>query len=130
LDDRFQRVADRFEGARHLAGAARDANDAFNEFVADAARGLLLFHDHLADRAGGTAVFAIETPEELDALRRPGPLESWDVHLHPLIFAESAAGFLFQVDFTMTAYRRRRLEELWDDYASGELKRRNDERGV
>jgi hypothetical protein len=105
-----------------------EANHAFNEFVSDPARGLVLFHDHFADRAGGVAVFAIEEPAELAELKRPGPLERWELHLHPLIFAESAPGFLFQVDFTMTAYRKRRLEDLWATYVASDMKRRNDER--
>jgi hypothetical protein len=105
-----------------------DANDAFNRFVAEPARGLVLFHDHFADRAGGVAVFNVEEPAELAALRQPGPLGGWELHRHPLIFAESAPGFLFQVDFTMTAYRKRRLPDLWEEYAQSDLKRRNDER--
>ena len=90
----------------------RAANDAFNAFVAEGARGLLLFHDHFGDRPGGIAVFAIEAPEQLAALRKDGPLSGWEVHRHPMIFADGALGFLKQVDFSMIAYRRRRLADL------------------
>jgi len=103
----------------------RAANDAINGYVANEARGLLLFHDHFADRPGGVAVFAIETEEELAALKEPGPLEGWDLRLHPLIFAEGALGFLFQVDYTMIGYRKRRLPDLFAEYEASELGRRN-----
>ena len=95
----------------------RQANDAINALVADEARGLVLFHDHFADRAGGMAVFDIETPEQLAALRDPGPVEGWDYRVHPLIFAGGALRFLFQCDYTMKAYRDgRRLTELFGAY--------------
>lgn len=108
----------------------RDANDAINAYVADEARGLCLFHDHFADRAGGTAVFAIETDDELDALRQPGPLEGWDVHLHPLIFSGDKLGFLFQCDYTMIGYRKRRLSDLYAEYMESELGQRNAAREI
>ena len=69
----------------------RAANDAMNAYVADDARGLALFHDHFADRPGGVALFAVETAAELAALREPGPLAGWDLHLHPLDFREQRA---------------------------------------
>ena len=95
----------------------RAANDAVNALVGDEARGLLLFHDHFADRPGGVAVFDIETEDQLAALREPGPLEGWRVDLHPLIFARSAVRFLFQIDYTMSAYRGgRRLAALFEEY--------------
>lgn len=104
-----------------------DANAAINAFVAEPARGLLLFHDHFADRPGGTAVFDIEEPEQLAALQEPGPLEGWTIRLHPLIFAGGAQRFLFQIDYTMSAYRGRRLQPLWEEYAASDLKRRVDD---
>jgi hypothetical protein len=106
----------------------RDANAAINAFVADERRGLALFHDHFADRAGGVAVFAVETPAALAALREAGPLEGSDMALHPLIFAQSALHFPSQVDFTMSVYRGRRLRDLMAEYEQSELARRNDER--
>jgi hypothetical protein len=68
------------------------ANDALNAFVADPRRGPLLFHDHFADRPGGIAVFAPDTPDELAALKEAGPLAAWSVAVHPLIFAKGRSG--------------------------------------
>jgi len=101
------------------------ANDRFNAFVADARRGPVLFHDHFADRPGGIAVFAPDTPEELKALKDKGPLAGWDLAVHPLIFAEGAIGFLFQVDYTMIAYRKRRLADLYAAYLASDEGQRN-----
>ncbi|MHC4955551.1 MAG: hypothetical protein ACYTGZ_17000 [Planctomycetota bacterium] len=103
----------------------RSANDSFNAFVADEARGLLLFHDHFGDRPGGVAVFAIETDSELAAVKDPGPLAGWSVRPHPLIFSEGALGFLFQIDYSMIGYRKRRLPDLFRDYVASEGGRRN-----
>jgi hypothetical protein len=102
-----------------------EANDLLNAFVAEPRRGLVLFHDHFADRPGGLAVFAPETPEELAAVRDEGPLAGWDLAVHPLIFAEGALGFLFQVDYTMIAYRKRRLPDLFAAYVASEGGQRN-----
>jgi hypothetical protein len=96
----------------------RRANLALNEFVADKRRGLVLYHDHFVDKPGGLAVIFVETPEDLGALRDPGPLAGWTLYLHPLIFSDSAVRFLFQVDYTMTAYRGKRLRELMTQYES------------
>jgi hypothetical protein len=101
------------------------ANDALNAFVADTRRGPLLFHDHFADRPGGVAVFAPDTPEELAAVKEPGPLAAWELAIHPLIFAEGVNGFLFQVDYTMIAYRKRRLADLYAKYVASDEGRRN-----
>ena len=109
--------------------AMRRANEAINKFIADAARGLVLFHDHFADKPGGMAIFDIETPEQLTALQDPGPLESWDFRTHPLIFAGSALRFLFQCDYTMQAYRDgRRLTTLVDQYRDSDDCKENDAR--
>ncbi len=113
------------------AGATMaEANDRFNAYVADERRGPLLFHDHFADRPGGIAVFAPETPEELAAIREAGPLGAWDLAIHPLIFAEGAIGFLFQIDYTMIAYRKRKLADLHAAYVASELGRQNAARGI
>jgi hypothetical protein len=112
------------------AGATMaEANDQFNAFVADARKGPLLFHDHFADARGGIAIFAPEAPEELAALKDPGPLSAWEIRIHPLIFAEGAIGFLFQVDYTMIAYRRRKLADLYAAYVASEEGQRNAARG-
>ncbi len=108
----------------------RAANDAINEFVGDHRRGLALFHDHFSDQPGGVAVFAVETAGQLAAVREAGPLTGWEVRAHPLIFAESAMRFLHQCDFTMHAYRGRRLPELWEEYGASEDKARLDERAT
>ena len=105
-----------------------DANAAFNAYVADKARGLVLFHDHFTDRAGGIAIFAVETEPELAALEEPGPLAGWELAVHPLIFAEGALGFLFQIDYTMLSYRKRRLPELMREYEASDLCTSNDAR--
>jgi hypothetical protein len=108
----------------------RAANDAFNEFVAEPSRGMLLFHDHFGDRPGGTAVFAIETEEELASLRDDGPLSGWTLRRHPLIFAAGELGFLNQVDFTMIAYRGRRLPDLFERYVASEGGQKNAAREI
>ncbi len=78
---------------------------------------------------GGMAVFDIETPEQLVALRDPGPLAGWDFRTHPLIFAGSAVRFLFQFDYTMQSYGDgRRLTTLFDQYRDSDDYRKNDGR--
>ncbi|HEX5136739.1 MAG TPA: hypothetical protein VFY93_07195 [Planctomycetota bacterium] len=106
-----------------------EANDQWNAYVADVRRGPLLFHDHFADARGGIAVFAPETPEELAAIRDKGPLTAWDLRIHPLIFAEGANGFLFQMDYTMIAYRKRKLADLYAAYVASDEGKRNAARG-
>ncbi len=108
------------------AGATMaESNDQFNAFVAEARRGPLLFHDHFADRPGGIAVFAPDTPAELGAVKDKSPLAAWDLAVHPLIFAEGAIGFLFQIDYTMIAYRKRKLADLYAAYLASEPGKRN-----
>ena len=107
----------------------RQASDAINAIVADKARGLVLFHDHFADKPGGMAIFDIETKEQLAALQEPGPVEGWDFRTHPLIFAGGALRFLFQCDYTMQAYRDgRRMTDLFDEYRQSEDCATNDAR--
>jgi len=103
----------------------RDANDAWNEYVADTARGPLLFHDHFADTPGGTALFAPDTEAELAAVKDLRPVADWDVRIHPLIFAEGALGFLFQCDYTMIGYRKRRLPDLFAKYMASDAGKKN-----
>ena len=107
----------------------RQANDAVNAYVADEARGLVLFHDHFSDRPGGVAIFDVETSDQRDAVQDPGPLAGWEFRAHPLLFAGSALGFLFQCDYTMLGYRAgRRMTTLFDEYRASDLCKRNDER--
>ncbi len=74
-----------------IGTSARAANRAFNEFISDNRRGFVLFHDHFVGRAGGAAVFAVDTIAALAALEDPGPLAGWDLHLHPLLIARLAS---------------------------------------
>lgn len=108
----------------------RDANHALNAFIADPRRGSVLFHDHFVGRAGGVALFWVETAEELAALQDPGPLAGWELRLHPLIFASSPVSFLYQMDFTMTVYRHRRLKDLIADYEASALVGEMDKRAL
>ena len=91
---------------------ASDANDLFNDYVADRARGLSVFHDHFIGRHGGIAVFDVQTEGELAKLDDPGPLEGWELASYPLTFARTAVGFVAQTNFTLRAYRDVGLAEL------------------
>lgn len=91
---------------------ARDANDLFNEYIGDAARGLAVYHDHFMSRHGGIAVFDVQTDEELAKLEDPGPLAGWEVASYPLTFSRTAVGFVAQADFTLRAYRDVELAQL------------------
>jgi hypothetical protein len=91
---------------------AGEANDLFNEYIADRARGLCLYHDHFIDRHGGVAIFAVRTESERDALEVPGPLRGWRIEAHPLTFSLTAMGFAAQIDFTLEEYRGTSLEEI------------------
>lgn len=92
---------------------ARDANDRFNEYIEDRARGLVVSHDHFVGKPhGGYAVFDVRTDEELARLDDSGPLEGWQLTHHPLTFSLTAVGFAAQLDFTLEAYRDTSLEQL------------------
>ncbi|MFN2470024.1 MAG: hypothetical protein ABR583_03365 [Gaiellaceae bacterium] len=85
--------------------AARAANDALNEYIADRRRGLPVFHDHFTQRPhGGVAVLYISSADELALLGEPGPLEGWTITTHPLVFALAPLGFLAQTEFTTEQY--------------------------
>jgi hypothetical protein len=45
-------------------------------------------------------------------LADPGPLEGWELSVHPLTFSLSAVGFSAQTSFTLEQYRGVALEEL------------------
>jgi hypothetical protein len=103
-----------------------DANLAFNDFIADERRGFVLFHDHFVRPAGGIAIFALETKSQLQALQEPHPLADWAIQCHPLVYANSQTGFLYQADFTMTFYRQKRLAHLFAEYDNHDLRREID----
>jgi hypothetical protein len=108
----------------------RNANEAFNDFIADTNRGLVVFHDHFIGIAGGIALFWVENPETLAALQEPDTLKGWNLRLHPLIFTDSPLGFLYQIDWAMTVYRQKRLGELVIAYQGSEYARSIDQRAV
>ena len=91
---------------------AGEANDLFNEYIADESRGICVFHDHFVREHGGVAVFDVRAEAELAALHEPGPLAGWDVRIHGLTFALTAVGFAAQADFTLEQYRGTTLEAL------------------
>lgn len=108
----------------------RKANLALNEFISDPQRGLVFFHDHFMGTPGGLALFWVENDEQLKAVKDRGPLKGWRIKIHPLIFVEDPISFLYQADFTLTAYRRRRLGEFVAAYEQSELKESIDERAA
>jgi hypothetical protein len=91
---------------------AREANDLLNEYVADGRRGLSVWHDHFVGTHGGAVVFDVRSDDEHVLLAEPGPLEGWQLSVHPLTFALTAVGFAAQVSFTLENYRGVSLEEL------------------
>lgn len=108
----------------------RKANLALNEFVSDPKRGLVLFHDHFMGTPGGVAFFWVENAEQLKALKERGFLKGWRIKIHPLIFVEDPVSFLYQADFTLTAYRKRRLGEFVAAYEQSKLKQDIDGRAT
>ncbi len=97
------------------------ANEAVNAFVENVNRGLVLCHDHFVDEPGGFAIFAIETESELQTLHQTESLFGWKIQLHPLIFSESALRFFYQIDFTMSAYRKQRMRKYLSEYKSSKF---------
>jgi hypothetical protein len=92
--------------------SAREANDLLNEYVADARRGLAVWHDHFIGTHGGAVVLDVGSEEEEALLDDPGPLAGWGLSIHPLTFSLSAVGFSAQTSFTLEQYRGVSLEEL------------------
>jgi hypothetical protein len=88
-----------------------DADQAFNDYVAQRHRGLVVHHDHFLDRAGAFAVFEVRTEEQKAALADPGPLAGWQIAAHPLLFSPDGAGFFLQADSTMRHFRETRLDQ-------------------
>jgi hypothetical protein len=95
--------------------SAREANDLLNEYVADRSRGLAVWHDHFMGEHGGAVVLDVRDDAEEQRLDDPGPLEGWELHLHPLTFSLSAVGFSAQTSFTLEGYRDVSLDELAAD---------------
>jgi hypothetical protein len=91
---------------------AREANDRLNEYVADRRRGLAVWHDHFIGRHGGAVALDVVSNGEQELLDDPGPLDGWQLSIHPLTFSLSAVGFAAQTSFTLDQYRGVSLEEL------------------
>ncbi len=81
-----------------------EANDKFNEYIADQRLPLVLFHDHFLGQQGGIAIFYAETETERAALADSGPLTDWQISVHPLIYARTPAAFDEQIAYTMRRY--------------------------
>jgi hypothetical protein len=92
--------------------SAREANDLLNEYVADESRGLAVWHDHFVGEHGGAVVLDARSEDEEARLADPGPLEGWQLSVHPLTFSLSAIGFSAQTSFTLEQYRGVSLDEL------------------
>ena len=92
--------------------SAREANDRLNEYVADAQRGLAVWHDHFIGQHGGAVVLDVRSDEEEALLDEPGALAGWRLSVHPLTFSLSALGFSAQTSFTLEQYRGVSLDEL------------------
>ena len=91
---------------------AREANDLLNDYVADRSRGLAVWHDHFVGEHGGTVVLDVRDDDEQQRLADPGPLDGWQLTVHPLTFSLSAVGFAAQTSFTLDQYRGVSLDEL------------------
>jgi hypothetical protein len=92
--------------------SAADANRLFNEFVADQALPLVLFHDHFIGKPGGLAIFFAETPEEREALFNHQHLTDWHIEYRLLIFSYNPAAFDEQTAYTLRQYRNADWETL------------------
>ena len=93
--------------------SARAANDALNEYISDLSRGIPVVHDHFTGKPhGGFAVFFPRDDAELAGLDDSGPLEGWEIHRHPLVFALTPVGFAAQLNFTIEEYGGTSLDAL------------------
>lgn len=92
--------------------SAREANDRLNEYVADASRGISVWHDHFVKAHGGAVVLDVRSDDEEALLEDPGPLAGWTIAVHPLTFSLSAVGFAAQSSFTIENYRGTTLDQL------------------
>src|SRR5690606_11112655 len=80
----------------------REANALFNKYIGARKRGHCVYHAHVMDRAGGVVFFAIENEEQKENLKHD--LKGWTLEIHPLIESRSAAGFVYQLDYTSSNY--------------------------
>ena len=92
--------------------SARAANELLNEYVADRSRGLAVWHDHFVGEHGGVVVLDVRDDDEEARLAEPGPLQGWQLSVHPLTFSLSSVGFSAQTKFTLEQYRGVSLDEL------------------
>ena len=92
--------------------SAREANDLLNEYVADESRGLAVWHDHFVGEHGGAVVLDTRDDDEAARLDDPGPLEGWQLSVHPRTFSLSAIGFSAHTSFTLEQLRGVSLDEL------------------
>jgi hypothetical protein len=92
--------------------SAREANECFNDYIADDSRGIVVFHDHFVGEHGGLAVFDVRDDDEQARLADGEALRGWELRVHPLTFALTAVGFAAQVDFTLEQYRQTSLASL------------------
>jgi hypothetical protein len=104
------------------------ANLALNDFIGDKKIGLPLYHDHFVGVPGGFAIVYVESADSYENLRRNNALKGWNVKVHPLTFTGNPVEMLYQIDFTMTVYRGRRLKWLSDSYKGSQYEARLDER--
>lgn len=101
----------------------REANDLFNKYIGDRKRGHCVYHDHFMDRPGGVAFFAIENDEQKENLEHD--LKGWKLEIHPLIESRSAAGFVYQLDYTSSNYAGIPLDQLIQRIEEAEKKGMN-----
>jgi hypothetical protein len=117
------RMAERFRERCFLVYAvaptstgAAEANNALNAYIEDQRRGTVVFHDHFSRAPhGGIAVFDIGSEEQLKMVDDPGPLEGWELQVHPLTFALTAVGFIEQTHLTLREYAKTTLSALRDN---------------
>ncbi|TCP59256.1 hypothetical protein EV586_101472 [Tumebacillus sp. BK434] len=95
----------------------KEANELWNAYIADRRRGHCVFHDHFQDSPGGVAVIEAATEEQQARLYDLAGLPGWQCVLHPLIYAQSAAGFVQQTAYTSGTYAGVPLQELLDRLA-------------
>ncbi len=96
--------------------SASEANDALNTYIADPSRGIPVVHDHFTGKPhGGFAVLFPRDENELARLNDHGPLEGWEIHHHPLVFAITPVGLDAQVGFTLQEYGQTTLDALRAD---------------
>ncbi len=88
-----------------------EADNLFNDYVAEVPRGVVVPHDHFMDRPGAIAVFEILTEAQRAMLTNPGPLTGWQITSHPLLFAPDGATFFMQADSTLRHFRDTRLDQ-------------------